>query len=224
MFLSFAWVLLVAGVILTSVSVLELRQIQQTTLQNSPAVLGSVHISAPNTQTTEDNSDLDTIVETADARTEIVANFLERHNSPLEPYSYYGTFLVEIADKYGIDFRLVPVIAMQESNLCKVIPKDSNNCLGFGVHSRGTLTFDRYEDGFERAARELKSNYIDRGLTTPEAIMKKYTPHSNGSWAASVNQWMAEMRYDDRQLGRTLKSDADLLEFIDATSAAESDI
>jgi hypothetical protein len=43
--------------------------------------------------------------------------------------------------------------------------------------------------------------------------MKKYTPSSDGSWANSVNQWMAEMRYNDRELGRTLKEDANVLEF-----------
>lgn len=157
---------------------------------------------------------IQTDYQTEDARPAIVANFLERHNSPLQPYDHYGKVFVEIADRYGIDFRLVPAIAMQESNLCKAIPPGSNNCLGFGVHSRGTLAFDKYEDGFERAARELKKNYIDIGLTTPEQIMTKYTPSSNGSWANSVNQWMAEMRYDDRGKGRTEKTDADLLEFV----------
>ena len=43
--------------------------------------------------------------------------------------------------------------------------------------------------------------------------MKKYTPSSDGSWADSVNQWMAEMRYDDREKGKTNKEDANVLEF-----------
>ena len=67
---------------------------------------------------------------------------------------------------------------------------------------------------FERAARELKAYYIDQGRVTPELIMKKYTPSSDGSWARSVNQWMSEMRYDDRVLGQENKADsAYLLEF-----------
>lgn len=221
LFLSFAWVLLAAGVILTSVATVEYNNSRNLAAVAQPAVLGTVHISAPSDNPTEP-AGVETIMETADARAELVANFLKRHNSPLEPYEYYGQYLVDIADQYGIDFRLVPAIAMQESNLCKVIPEGSYNCLGFGVHSRGTLKFERYEDGFERAARELKANYIDRGLTTPEQIMRKYTPSSNGSWAASVNQWMAEMRYDDRQLGRELKQDADLLEFLEASGSSDS--
>lgn len=220
LFFSFAWVLLAAGVILTSIASIEYNTARKQAQVTQPAVLGAVRITAPLESGTKP-AGVDTIIETADARAELVANFLERHNSPLTPYEYYSQFLVDIADQYGIDFRLVPAIAMQESNLCKVIPEGSYNCLGFGVHSRGTLKFERYEDGFERAARELKANYIDRGLTTPEQIMRKYTPSSNGSWAASVNQWMAEMRYDDRQLGRELKQDADLLEFLEATESGE---
>lgn len=158
---------------------------------------------------------IQTALEVDDARPQIVANFLERHSSPLQPSDYYGRVLVETADRYGIDFRLLPAIAMQESNLCKSIPPGSHNCLGFGIHSRGTLGFESYEAGFDRAARELKKNYIDQGRTTPEEIMAKYTPSSNGSWAVSVNQWMAEMRYDDRQLGRQLRQpEANVMEFV----------
>lgn len=152
--------------------------------------------------------------EGSDARALLVARFLERHSSPLTPYDHYGQVFVDLADKNGFDFRLLPAIAMQESNLCKRIPENTYNCLGFGIHERGTLAFESYEANFERAARELKANYIDIGLTTPEKIMTKYTPSSNGSWADSVNQWMAEMRYDDRGLGRESESDESVLEFV----------
>lgn len=148
-----------------------------------------------------------------DARVDIVASFLDRHNSPLVPAEKYAKFIVDTSDKYGMDYRLIPAIMMQESNLCKAIPTGSFNCLGFGVHAGGTLGFDSYEEGIERATRELKANYIDQGLTTPEMIMTKYTPHSNGSWADSVNQWIAEMEYNDRARGRTEKSDADLTQY-----------
>lgn len=153
---------------------------------------------------------ISSIVESSDARPYIVAAFLDRYKSPMKPYDHFGQFIVETADKYGVDYRLIPAIMMQESNLCKNAPEGSFNCLGFGIHKRGTLEFDSYEASIERATRELKANYIDRGLTTPEKIMTKYTPSSNGSWAESVNQWIAEMEYNDRAKGKTEKSDADL--------------
>ncbi len=156
---------------------------------------------------------ISTLVEAQDARPIIVAEFLKRYNSPLQPYDHFGQFIVETADKYGLDYRLIPAIMMQESNLCKSIPEGSHNCLGFGIHERGTLMFDSYEESIDRATRELKANYIDQGRTTPEEIMKKYTPGSNGSWANSVNQWIAEMEYNDRTRGKTDKVNADLTEY-----------
>ncbi|HAU99380.1 MAG TPA: hypothetical protein DCW55_04075 [Candidatus Pacebacteria bacterium] len=158
-----------------------------------------------------------------DARVEIVTQFLTRHNSPMEPRERYAKALVEVADRHGIDYRLLPAIMMQESNLCKNIPEGSYNCAGFGIHARGTLGFASYEEGFERMAKELKKNYIDIGLTTPEKIMKKYTPHSDGSWANSVNQWIAEMEYNDRSLGKSMKSDADLTVYPSTTPVATTE-
>lgn len=217
-----AWMFLSVGVILISIAtlhfsilkkseVIETTAIEETTTSNQEPDNLLV-------QKTGQVKGIQTIIEADDARVELVSNFLERYKSPLKPYDYFGQVFVDLADKYQIDFRLLPAIAMQESNLCKVIPEGSYNCLGFGVHSKGTLGFESFEANFDRAARELKTNYIDIGLTTPEKIMTKYTPHSNGSWADSVNQWMAEMKYDDRQKGKTDTNDADLLEFVETNT------
>jgi hypothetical protein len=150
---------------------------------------------------------------TNDARVDIVASFLARYKSPLQPYEKYAKALVDAADHNDLDYRLLPAIMMQESNLCKSSDPAIHNCLGFGIHKGGTLGFDTYEEGFERAAKELKERYINIGLVTPEQIMHKYTPSSNGSWAASVNQWIAEMEYNDRGKGKELKTDADLKQY-----------
>ncbi len=152
-------------------------------------------------------------MELLDARAEIVANFLEKYDSPLKPYNYYGQVLVDIADKYDLDFRFLPAVMMEESNLCKNIPDDSYNCLGFGIHSQGTLGFDSYEAGFERAAKELRANYVEEGRILVSEIAKKYTA-SVEKWTGSVNQWMTEMKYDDRAKGIENKADSNVLEFV----------
>lgn len=126
-----------------------------------------------------------------DARPEIVKQYLSSYESSLVNYS---EFIVVMADKYGIDYRLIPAIAQQESNLCKHIPPDGFNCWGWGIHSRGTLDFDSFEHGIETVSEGLKSEYLDKGFVTPEEIMSKYTPLSNGSWAAGVRQFMSEMQ------------------------------
>ena len=229
-FVIFAWSLLSVGVLLTSSAGLIFYNQYQThreQLAQSDSILPSSDsdLQIAMLESNGEVKGVESIIETEDAREIIVANFLERHNSPMKPYEYYGARLVEIADKNGLDFRLMPAIAMQESNLCKVVnPGAPHNCLGFGIHSRGTLDFESYEAGFERAAREIKERYVDIGLETPEQIMTKYTPSSpNGAWAESIKQWMAEMRYDDRDKGRSLKTNDNVLDLAQPSTPATED-
>ena len=129
-------------------------------------------------------------VGSTDARSEIIRQYLEFYKSPLLPHA---EFLVQTADKYSLDFRLLTAIAQQESNLCKIIPPDSYNCWGWGIHSEGTLGFTSFEEGIETVSKGLREKYLNKGYTTTEEIMSKYTPQSNGSWARGVNQFLAEM-------------------------------
>jgi hypothetical protein len=125
-----------------------------------------------------------------DARSEIIYQYLTSYGSPLAEYSQK---IVEIADKYDVDFRLIVAIAQQESNLCKFIPERTYNCWGWGIHSRGTLGFNSFEEGIETVTAGIKENYIDKGLKTPEEIMSKYTPSSPGTWAFGVSTFMSDM-------------------------------
>ncbi|MBI2590810.1 MAG: hypothetical protein HYW33_02945 [Candidatus Blackburnbacteria bacterium] len=125
-----------------------------------------------------------------DGRVEIIRQYLKKYDSPLLPYADQ---IVAKAEEYGIDFRLLVAIAQQESNLCKKIPENSFNCWGWGVHSRGTLKFQNYSEAIDTITKGLKTNYLDKGYTTPEEIMKKYTPSSPGTWAFGVNQFLGDM-------------------------------
>lgn len=125
-----------------------------------------------------------------DARTEIVKQFLDQYGSPLLPHAKQ---IVEVSDKYHLDFRLLPAVAMQESTLCKFIPQDSYNCWGYGIYGDKVLRFSSFEEAIEKVAKGLSSDYIHDGLTTPEQIMGRYTPSSNGSWASSVRHFMEAM-------------------------------
>jgi len=129
-------------------------------------------------------------IESADARPQIVKGYLQNYRSPLLPYA---NFIVQTADKYSIDFRLITAIAQQESNLCKIIPPGSYNCWGWGIHSKGTLGFSSFEEGIETVSMGLRQEYLDKGYSTIEDIMSKYTPQSNGSWSHGVSLFMSEM-------------------------------
>ena len=127
----------------------------------------------------------------ADARVEMIRQYMDEYDSPLSPYAEY---IVEMADKYGIDYRLIVAIARKESGMCKVIPPGGHNCWGWGIHSAGTLGFNSFEEGIETVTKGIKENYYDKGYVDPDEIMQKYTPHSpEGIWAVNVQSFIDEM-------------------------------
>lgn len=126
-----------------------------------------------------------------DGRVEHVRQFLAKYGSPLEPYAQN---IVDAADAYGLDFRLLPAIAMQESNLCHKIPYESHNCWGFGIYGGKITRFNDYKEAIETVSRTLATKYKTRGLVTPEQIVTMWTPSNTGSWAFSVNHFMKELQ------------------------------
>lgn len=126
-----------------------------------------------------------------DARVEILKQFFARYKSPLEPYA---KDVVQYADEFGFDFRIVPSIAMQESNLCHKIPEDSHNCWGFGIYGGKVRKFKDYKEGIHEVTKTLATTYKNKGLNTPEEIMTRYTPGSNGSWARGVTYFMEQLQ------------------------------
>lgn len=125
--------------------------------------------------------------DTNDIRVANLKYFFRKYNSVL--YDHAETF-VKRADENQFDYRLLPAIAMQESNLCKYIYEGSHNCWGWGIYGSKVTRFDSYDEAIDTISRGIKKYYIDKGLTTPEDIMRKYTPPSDGSWAYGVNTFL----------------------------------
>lgn len=126
-----------------------------------------------------------------DGRAEVLKNFALKYNSPL---SKYTQTIVDMADKYGIDWRLTTAIAAKESGLCRVIPEGSFNCWGWGIHSQGTLKFSSYEEAIEVVSKGLRQNYIDKGYETISEIMEKYAHPASTTWADDVLYYMDQIR------------------------------
>lgn len=144
-----------------------------------------------------DSGEVAGVAVSADSRALIIERYLERYNSPMTPHNEVATCIVEVCDEINMDWRLLVAIAQQESNLGKKMPENCHNAWGYGIHSRGTLCFETWEEGINAVARGLKKKYLDQGLTSPEEIMAKYTPHSNGSWAYGVNQFLEELQFGE---------------------------
>lgn len=129
-------------------------------------------------------------VKEVDARVERLKEFLSYYGSPLVPFAQD---IINVADFYKIDFRLIPAIAMQESNLCKKAPKNSYNCWGYGIYGKKITRFKNYKDGIVSVTKTLARTYKSNGLESPEEIMTVYAPSNNGSWAESVLHFMNKL-------------------------------
>jgi len=132
-----------------------------------------------------------TTIVSADARVSIVKNFFLEYGSPLSDFAGY---VVTTADKYGIDWKLIPAIAAKESGACRVIPEGSHNCWGWGIHSKGTLMFDNYNEAIDTVTKGLKEKYIDNGLVTPEEIMTRYAHPDSTTWAEGIRFYMDKLK------------------------------
>lgn len=129
-------------------------------------------------------------IEFQDARADSIKQFLDYYNSPLEPFA---NDIVIAADKYSLDYRLLPAIAMQESNLCRKMIKDSYNCWGFGIYGKKVTKFDNYTQAIETVSKTLSKQYKEKGMESPDEIVKKYTPSDTGKWVKGVTHFMNEL-------------------------------
>ena len=94
------------------------------------------------------------------------------------------------ANVYDLDFNLVYAITRLETgNFTSGLWLNSNNPGGIKSGS-GWASYRSQFVGIMEMCRILRYGYIDQGLTTPEAIGKKYCPNSSEGWADKVNQLM----------------------------------
>lgn len=179
-----AFFLLSPAVLLSSILLLDSLHIDKMGIEKASSKPKAHIFSAQpptNTQT------MHGAVFSSDIRVSLLERYMRRNNSELTAFAQK---IVDISDKYGLDYRLLVAIAQKESGLCRVIPENSHNCWGWGIHSKGTLRFSSYDVAIETVAKGLKEKYIDLGYTTPELIMKKYAHPDSTTWAEGVKMYM----------------------------------
>jgi hypothetical protein len=129
----------------------------------------------------------------ADARALLLRSFMSKHKSPMTDYA---DSIVSEADRYGIDFRLVPAIAMCESNLGKHMPAhDSYNPFGIAVYTgqQSGKMFDSWLSSIQWVSKYIKEHYYDRGLVDLKDIGAVWAPPSVNtgySWSNCVQKFM----------------------------------
>lgn len=172
--------------LLTEKNILRVAQTQN----HSVSVLGLQNISSPQvSQKGEPPRE--------DIRIRVLRRFLSDYSSPLVEFS---DVLVSTADLWGLDYALIPAIAMQESGGCKKIPENSYNCWGYGVYGTQTTMFDSYPAAIAQIAKTMKEAYIKSGLTNVTLVEDKWVPPSRGQWSYSVNYFIGKIREYERTL------------------------
>ncbi|MFC1700126.1 hypothetical protein ACFLZ4_00590 [Patescibacteria group bacterium] len=125
--------------------------------------------------------------ESRESRVKALEGFFEEVNSPLKPQA--STF-VEVADKYGIDYKLLPAISCIESSCGVKLIEGSFNPFGWGIYGNNAIYFESWEDGIETVAKGIRENYFSKGFNTPEKMAPIYTPPNSANWLYAVRGFM----------------------------------
>ena len=120
-------------------------------------------------------------------RSDILKQFFNKYNSPL--VDHVDTF-IEVADKYGIDYRILPAISCVESTCAKFYIKETYNPFGWGG---GKIDYNSFDESIESVGKGLHKGYISKGLTTVERIAPVYNPPNPVHWALKVRYFMNQI-------------------------------
>jgi len=114
---------------------------------------------------------------------ENVKTYLLKRTSPL---AEYAEEIVNAADEYGIDYRLVAAISIIESSGGK------HTFRTYNAWGWGKMNFSSWEEGIWTVSKGL-GKYYSRGLTTPQRISVYYCPPSASDWARKVSFVMTQI-------------------------------
>ena len=96
--------------------------------------------------------------------------------------------LVAIADKYNLNWKLLPAIAGVESQYGQVIPLGSYNPYGW---NNGATYFKDWSQATEVVASGIRTRYLPSGEVTPYKIGPTYA--ANPAWANHVANYMRQI-------------------------------
>ena len=126
-----------------------------------------------------------TVVATKDNRAERLESYFAANSSP---FVGKAENFVAVADKYDIDWTLLPAIAKLESQLGKQIPAFSFNPYGW---NNGNYRFGNWENANEVVANGLRTRYAPTGEITPARIGRMYA--ASPTWTLRVAKYQLEI-------------------------------
>ncbi len=129
-----------------------------------------------------------------DPRAQILKDYLAKYDSPLESHAQD---FIDAADKYQLDWKLVPAIAGVESTFGKNIPggyepgSTSYNGWGWGVYGDQALFFTSWKNGIFTVAEGLKEKYVNKGLINPYQMNTVYA--ASPTWGTHVSYFIEDL-------------------------------
>ena len=126
-----------------------------------------------------------------DGRSELLKKFMS--GSPMEPFA---DEIVKEADKYNMDYRLIPSIAMCESNLGVHMPShDSYNAWGIAVYTgqQQGAKFANWTMAIQWVTKFFAEKFIQKNIVDIKDIGAVWAPPSvekQHSWANCVEKFM----------------------------------
>jgi len=122
------------------------------------------------------------IVASSDNRSIRLRKFLRDQGSPMQNSA---DELVKIADKHGLDWKMLPAIAGVESTFGQFIPSGSFNA--YGWHN-GRYYFSSWTDASTQVAAGINDKWGHLGRINPWKIGPSYA--ENPAWASRVVHYM----------------------------------
>jgi hypothetical protein len=138
-------------------------------------------------------------IEGADARELLLKAFILKFQ-PTSPMLPFTSSFIQTADTYQIDFRMIPAIAMCESNLGARMPsKDSFNAWGIAVYTgqQNGKVFNDWPHAIDWVGKYIREKYYNRSITDLVEIGAIWAPPSvakENSWARCVEGFMDKIR------------------------------
>jgi len=121
-----------------------------------------------------------------DPRALKLARYLESKNSIL---ANYAVDFVAAADKYSIDWRLLPAIAGDESGFAKAYVRGTYNAWGWGG---GYINLGSWPEAIETISKAIRENYLDKwGAKNVDEIGRIYA--ADPYWATKVKAYIAQI-------------------------------
>ena len=115
-----------------------------------------------------------------------IETYMGRRNAPLEDEAHY---MVMMANKFEIDYRLVPAISIIESSGGLRLYRKYN---AWGWGGANGFTFENWEHSIYVVSRGL-GGYYSMGLDTPRKMAPRYNPHTPNEWGAKVEMVMNQI-------------------------------